>query len=415
MRVLHGVSGAAGQPWTISRAQRDLGIDADCLLVEESRLGYASDLTINPGEDKVASFADEIGRIANEYDIFHFYFRPLFYFDSKRLIFPTGLDLLTLRAAGKTIIYHFRGSEIRLHSEFKKRCPYHYVDENPNQLITNFPEATMRLLIRFVRAVAHRVLVPDPELATYVEQAIIVPRAIDMRLWPYVGPSNDENPLVIHAPTRRIVKGSDHVIRAVKELKAEGLRFRFEMIENLKNAQARERYRQADIVVDQLRIGWYGVLAVEAMALGKAVVSYVRDDLLHHMGAVPPIAVANPDTIKEVLRRLVLDKKQRAQLGCRARDYCEKEHAASRIARQLKDVYEQARSEPSELDVPAVMALFKHQERIIRKQMPSGPGAIAKNGVHRFVELSREHGLHFATQKAMQKLLRRFRLRRSGA
>ena len=77
---------------------------------------------------------------------------------------------------------------------------------------------------------------------------------------------------MLHAPSRRIVKGTKYILDAVEELKSEGLKFDFKMVEGMKNSDAKELYRTADIVVDQLRIGWYGVLAVEAMALGKPVI-----------------------------------------------------------------------------------------------------------------------------------------------
>ena len=32
-------------------------------------------------------------------------------------------------------------------------------------------------------------------------------------------------------------------------------------------------YAQADLVVDQVLIGWYGALAVETMAMGKPVIA----------------------------------------------------------------------------------------------------------------------------------------------
>ena len=39
-----------------------------------------------------------------------------------------------------------------------------------------------------------------------------------------------------------------------------------------------ERYRAADIVVDQLNAGWYGLFAIECMALGKPVVTFLHDE-----------------------------------------------------------------------------------------------------------------------------------------
>ena len=51
-----------------------------------------------------------------------------------------------------------------------------------------------------------------------------------------------------------------------------------EIVEGLHHDEALERYARADIVVDQLNAGWYGVFAIEAMALGKPVVTYLHDE-----------------------------------------------------------------------------------------------------------------------------------------
>ena len=42
--------------------------------------------------------------------------------------------------------------------------------------------------------------------------------------------------------------------------------------------QARELYARADIVVDQLNAGWYGLFAIESMAYGKPVVTHLDEE-----------------------------------------------------------------------------------------------------------------------------------------
>jgi hypothetical protein len=182
----------------------------------------------------------------------------------------------------------------------------------------------------------------------------------------------NRKPLIVHAPSRRIVKGSEHVTGAVSELRAEGLKFDFELVEGLSNLEARQLYERADLIVDQLRIGWYGVLAVEGMALGKPVISYVREDLQAHLGPEPPIAYANPETIKSTLRDLVSNPDHREQLGRRARDYCVQVHDSAVVARQLAEIYEDS---GNDVDPEALVTYFARQherhldqERIQRSQ-----------------------------------------------
>ena len=103
----------------------------------------------------------------------------------------------------------------------------------------------------------------------------MVPPGLDLRPFVPAPPSDAERPLVVHAPSDRVRKGTAHVIAACAQLPVE-----LEIVEGLQHEQARERYRRADIVVDQLNAGWHGVFALEAMALGKPVVSYLKPDVV---------------------------------------------------------------------------------------------------------------------------------------
>ena len=118
MRVFHGVTGAAGQPWSISRAQRRLGVDAQSFLVGANQYGYNADHMLPVSKNMNGMFHEVLVNEIDKFDVFHFYFRSLFY-EKTNLKFPTGIDLVLLRAAGKVAIMNFRGSEVRIHSKFK--------------------------------------------------------------------------------------------------------------------------------------------------------------------------------------------------------------------------------------------------------------------------------------------------------
>ncbi len=271
MRVAHGITQAAGQPWMISRGQRKIGMQADCIQLEvENTLKFPCDHSFSlPEDNKVAAAGEILKSLIPQYDVFHFYRRPFYMPSLRHFEYPTGLDLLTLRAAGKVVVYHFRGSELRTAEAFKRLSPYHYVDENPGEMFTRFTDENKIAFRDFLDAVCQVMLVPDPELQSYAPSARIVPRAIEMAEYPYIGPKSADNPLVIHAPSNQSIKGTRQILDAVETLRAEGLQFRFQLVENLPNHEARQLYQDADIIVDQLRIGWYGVLAAEGMALGR--------------------------------------------------------------------------------------------------------------------------------------------------
>src|SRR5207247_8068646 len=109
-------------------------------------------------------------------------------------------------------------------------------------------------------------------------------------------------PVVIaHAPTHRLIKGTRHVEAAVERLRAEFPRVELRMIDRQPWATMPEFLSGCDILVDQLMMGWYGLLAIEGMAERRAVVSYLREDLRPQYPACPGVS-ADPDTLHAVLR-----------------------------------------------------------------------------------------------------------------
>jgi glycosyltransferase involved in cell wall biosynthesis len=157
--------------------------------------------------------------------------------------------------------------------------------------------------------------------------------------------------VVVHAPTHRAVKGSDLVIAAAERLKAEGERFELVLIENMSHADARRAYERADLAVDQLFAGWYGGFAVEMMALGRPVLSYIREEDLRFLpegmaGDLPVIPVT-PDSIYHVLRTWIRAPRERLEeVGRLGRAYVEKWHEPRRVAARLKSEYEAALARP---------------------------------------------------------------------
>ena len=116
-----------------------------------------------------------------------------------------------------------------------------------------------------------------------------------------------------------------------------------DLVEGLRHDEAFERYRAADIVVDQLNAGWYGLFAIEAMALGKPVVTFLHDEAVRRteeaFGTHVPIVSATAETLRETLRPLVADAARRRELGAASRAYVEHVHDVERVADRLLDLY----------------------------------------------------------------------------
>jgi glycosyltransferase involved in cell wall biosynthesis len=172
----------------------------------------------------------------------------------------------------------------------------------------------------------------------WVPDAEVVPPGIQLGDYTPRLPSDRERPVVVHAPSSRRRKGTEHVIAACEQLPVD-----LQIVEGLHHDEARKRYEEADIVVDQLNAGWYGLFAIEAMALGKPVVTFLHEEAVARtedaFGTTVPIVSATAETLTERLRPLVDDTAHRRRTGAASRDYVERVHDIETVADRLLDIY----------------------------------------------------------------------------
>ena len=191
-----------------------------------------------------------------------------------------------LRALRKKSVFHYLGSDIR--------------GKTPAELAYG------------KRADAE--IVGSYDAIRWVPEAHVIPPGLDLRPFTPVPPSDAARPLVVHAPSNREKKGTRFVIEACEQLPVE-----LDIVEGVPHEEARARYARADIVVDQLNAGWHGVFALEAMALGKPVVTHLKPDVVERSaagyGVRLPIVPATKETLADALRPLVEEPALRREVG----------------------------------------------------------------------------------------------------
>jgi glycosyltransferase involved in cell wall biosynthesis len=194
---------------------------------------------------------------------------------------------------------------------------------------------------------ADNIFVLNPDLKHFLPDAEFLPYAsVDLKQWRAVEnhPSGDadDRVTILHAPSNRSIKGTEHVIQACTKLEKEGYPVRLVLAENVPHAEMKTVYESADIFVDQLLVGWYGAAAVEAMALGKPSICYLRESdiaWLPFKESIPVIS-ATRDTIYATILYLLENRHYLKELGLRSRMYVEDVHDPVKIALQMKRTYE---------------------------------------------------------------------------
>lgn len=369
MKVLMAPVNIAGQPIAVTNELRRQGVDVTLLQYAAGKghvFGYASDRVVNlKGRHRMEAQAETLETVlADGYDIFHFWMSTLF--GGRRYANMYGLDLPFIKARGRRIVYRGTGFDLRIRSEHIARNPHHPFQHGYE---LDVDEEAQRLYLEFLRSYVDLFIVQDPEMLEHMPQARVVPRGIDLDALPPVGIEPTDRPLIVHAPSKTLVKGTAILEQALAELAEEGLAFEFKVITNMAHEEALSWYRRADLVVDQLLIGWYGVLTIEALALGKPVVAYIRDDLHERFTPRIPVANANPETIKEVLRPLIADYEARRTLAAGGPDFVREVHDIRNVAGTLKEIYAELMEQPVRLpdgsaDIRHFLAQFRDIEAL---------------------------------------------------
>ncbi len=185
---------------------------------------------------------------------------------------------------------------------------------------------------------ANAQIVGSYDAIRWVPEAEVIPPGIDLGRIEPAPPSGRSRPLIVHAPSSRRRKGTEDVIAA-----CEGLDADLELVEGLHHEEALQRYRTADIVVDQLNAGWYGIFAIEAMALGKPVVTFLHDEAVRRTEEAfeieVPLVSATKETLRERLRPLVDSPLDRRIIGAASRAYVEHVHDLEQTTDRLLEVY----------------------------------------------------------------------------
>lgn len=163
---------------------------------------------------------------------------------------------------------------------------------------------------------------------------------IDTDLWTSALPDlpaafSEARPMrVLHAPNHRAIKGSDRIVEAVERLRAEGCHVELVQLERKPNEAIRAAMVHADVIADQLVIGWYAMFAIEGLAMNRAVICNLRPDLLavHAAeGTLPaegfPFVQAGPGDIADVLRSLHDDPSRIRDAARRGRKFVERFHS----------------------------------------------------------------------------------------
>jgi hypothetical protein len=375
MRILHVPSTVGGNPQGLSRHLRELGVDSVSWAFDRNYFNYPCDRVLwSPEDGPLRRELKRIGAIieaARTFDVIHFNFgtslacpvaprsHPSVPFTRrwKQRLLRLYWDVLQVvelnlyRLAGILMFVHYQGDDARQGDRSKAlfrisiaaNVGTDYYDDASDR----FKRRMIRRMARFCRAI----YTVNPDLLHVLPAGSrFVPYShIALHEWaPSYPDAAGGAPLRVgHAPSHRGAKGTEALLRAVDGLRAEAVPIELVLVEGVSHQSVSRLLAQVDVLVDQLYAGWYGGVAVEAMALGKPVVVYIRHE---DLGGIPdsmrhelPFVEAEATTLRNQLRQLAcMPRSELHALGRRSRIFVERWHDPRRIAAEIKADYDAA-------------------------------------------------------------------------
>lgn len=334
------------------KGEEEIGIKTKTLLIsrsglDESREGEVWDSPCFYGSRRF-SFA-YIRYLISIALFFLHYIRLLIWADvvhwqySNRLWVGDGLlknlDFYLIQLFNKPAIVQFHGGDFRNSAEWVKTNPWwseayepdflKELDERACNTQDAFAEADFCFALGYGM---YPFVKPENR-----DRSVILERGIILQNQSKICKSHSKIKIV-HAPSHPTAKGTKYILNAVESLKNK-YDIDFVLIENMSHDVVLENLQEADIVIDQLLCGDYGLFAVEAMNAGAAVVANVNEALRAEYSASLPIVQADPDSIYEVLENLIRDKNERERVALQGPTYARKFHSYRSVLPHVLEAY----------------------------------------------------------------------------
>lgn len=348
MKILHLPTATGGNSFGLSKAEKYIGLDSRVLYRFDGDLHEPYELLLSTNPKLISVFLGAIKFFLFEkknYNLFHFNY------GSTIINYPkfgiNNLDLFLFKKDRVFVTYN--GSDARnYYNQFKGKS---IVDSEYLRQLTIPPKKVKiinKRIKRFAKIAKHNFFL-NPDLKNFLpDNSSFIPYTIahwDMiKNHPPV--INNDRIKIVHAPTRRLLKGTNFITSAIKNLELlYPSSIEFILVENLSNDDAMNIYTSADLVIDQLIIGWYGAFSVECMKMGKPIMVYIHEEDLVHIPSemakdlMDSVFNTNIVDIQADIERIILNKQILLEYSQKSTYYVEKWHNPVSVAKLMNQYY----------------------------------------------------------------------------
>lgn len=258
---------------------------------------------------------------------------------------PNGQDLKWAKKLNKPIVIEWVGSDIRNPDLLKKINPYYKKAFENGYEYARVESCEQSQKNQKLFAKNNAVPVFSPEMKLFIDSSLfknsyLIFQRININSFiPHYPSLENKRPMIVHSPSAKIAKGTNVLLPVIESLKKD-FEFEFILLHDLPREKVLETLKNADIFIDQLILGNYGMASIEAMSFGKPVMCYIMPEVFEcGLPQECPIVNANPDNLKKQLIRLITDARFRNETGKMSRAFVEKYHDVEKISKQLLSIY----------------------------------------------------------------------------
>jgi len=254
-------------------------------------------------------------------------------------------EILLLKICAKKVSVYGYGADCKILSQYRKKAQEMGLKYNTAMDRSQATEtkAEEEILGNLKRAQKYAdILIGGGDLIYLGGKTIMLPLPTDLKLWKFTSLKPKKIVTVAHATNHRSHKGSRYILEIIDKLK-DKLPIKLMMIEKKTISECQKLYLEADIFIPDVITGWHGYTAIEAMASGRPVISYLRKDIekFHHYYAKDiPIISANPDNLAKIVTALVKNPQKQKELGQKGRAYVEKYHSLEFVGALRKIIFD---------------------------------------------------------------------------
>jgi len=282
MKILH-INNISGVASTLSdELKKKRAVQSDVLVFDKGAYGFPYDYLMT-GASSIKIFKAILK--ARSYDVVHWHY-------------PRQRKTIGICSRFKSVLKHYHGTDLRDKKE------------------ENF------------------CIVAMPELLDYAPNGLYLPHPIKVEDTEPRFETGNETPIICWY--RSTVTKADIVEKALKDLKNNCISLE---LKGYKHEEALNAIANCDIFLDLRTNGWYGLSTAEAMAYGKPVIGYIREDFMKKYS--PPIT---PYTVHgnlaETLKIFLSDSNLKERMGRACRHYAEVVHNVKNTVDILLPIYE---------------------------------------------------------------------------